>query len=1145
MVDNDHPDFVGQGGILQRQVLDALPDLIAYLSADGCFRFANRAYQTWFGLTDEQIVGRPYAEVLGTEAAERARPYVERALRGETAEYVARMPYRHGPVREIEGRIIPYVRADGSIPGVFGLIRDVSEGRRHSEEMREVVDGFEEGFFALDADGRYTMINESAARMLAARVDMPDFDRGQFIGVRHSETVPRSESGVVMQAFRRVSRSKVSESLRFPSAISGAAIAMRVFPTSNGGAGFIFWDATPDDIAEAARRESEARLSAIADNMPSGMVYQIEVQPGGEWRFTYVAQSSERLNGISAEEAIAKPRTLRLLIIPEDLPVFRTAMKRAMATLTPLDREVRMRRPDGELRWARLTSIPRPQPDGSVLWDGLQIDITEQKLAQQTLQRNEQRLRLALDTARMFAWEYDIADGAVFVSDNLVAVVGMPLPLGGFTDQVHPEDWPAVARSLAATLERAEPTDLECRFAQPGADGWIWINMRAVRIDGPDGQPQRMVGVAIDVSDRRRRMDALRESEARFRLTADSAPAFMWMSDTDGKLLFLNRFAIDFFGQPVERLMDHMRDFEHPDDAPAIRQMLTDSGVRGEGFSYEARYRRFDGQWRWLRCEGAPRLDEQGRLLGYTGCNIDITETREASELLARANLVLTEQVRTESAEKAQALLTQERFWEISKDLFAVVGRSDASVRAINATAWEATLGHPAGQLSGSALFGLVHPDDMARTGAFGEDLREGRVSSLENRHRHADGSWRWLSWNVIPEGDVIYCVARDITEDKLREEQVRRSQKLEALGQLTGGVAHDFNNLLTAIMGALDLVQKRPDDARLRERLIGAALSAAKRGERLNKQLLGFARRQAVNEEFVALGPMLEEMRPLIRGAVGDAIRLELGGSAGDAGAVIDPAQFEAAILNLVVNARDAMPAGGELRIDVRHAAAAELAKADLAIGGQYLVVQVRDSGTGLSEEALAHAFEPFFTTKEIGKGSGLGLAHVYGFARQSRGGVVIESEPGQGAAISILLPAAQHQPRRPADPERIRSSRRRRILLVEDDSLVGVVTETMLIDLGHVVTRAEDAEEALSELSRGSFDLLMTDIRMPGGMNGVQLARRVTQQAPQLCVLLCSGWAEDVLIDEIDGARWPMLTKPFDVAQLERAIYDALAHR
>ena len=670
----------------------------------------------------------------------------------------------------------------------------------------------------------------------------------------------------------------------------------------------------------------------------------------------------------------------------------------------------------------------------------------------------------------------------------------------------------------------------------------------------PNGAPDRVMDMRayptpsgavvfsfIDITERRRAEDELRRGRDRLRIALDAGGMAAFENDAlSGQSWFSDNIERAVGRTPSACLAHDV----HPEDEGRVRMARERVLETGEPIDLTVRFPSpVEGEWLWMNVQAARALDSEGRPVRMVGVMKDVTRAHNAGESLRTANIDLEARVRSESAERLQAELDRERFWTLSRDLYAVITRDGGVMRRINAPAWKAALGYEAGQLLGAPLRSIMHPDDLPPALAEVARLEAVPMIEFDGRFRHADGGWRWLSWKVISDGVLCYTTARDVTEDKAREEQVRRTQKLEALGQLTGGVAHDFNNILTVIMGALDLVEKRPYDAVLRESLLSAAKVATKRGERLNQQLLGFARRQAAHREFVVPSRQLEEMAPLIRGALSDVIALELDTAGYTRGIIADSAQFEVAVLNLVVNARDAMPDGGSLRISVRPARSKEVRRLGLP-AADYLVLDVADTGAGMSEQVQAHVFEPFFTTKEVGKGSGLGLAQVYAFARQCGGTADILTELGRGSTVSLYLPASD-APIAVEEPEapRVRAVPAKRILLVEDDTLVGAVTEGMLTHMGHKVTRADDAASALKVLSRSDFDLLFTDVRMPGGCNGVQLAHQATRKRPRLKVLLCSGWTDDELDKEGFGDKWPLLAKPFDAAELERALRGVLA--
>jgi CheY-like chemotaxis protein len=278
--------------------------------------------------------------------------------------------------------------------------------------------------------------------------------------------------------------------------------------------------------------------------------------------------------------------------------------------------------------------------------------------------------------------------------------------------------------------------------------------------------------------------------------------------------------------------------------------------------------------------------------------------------------------------------------------------------------------------------------------------------------------------------------------------------------------------------------------------------------------------------------------MHPLLNSALGDEIQLRYELARGPCGCAIEPSQLEAAVLNLIVNARDAMPKGGMVTLRTRTAAGDERLRLGLTGDDDHLVIEVVDTGEGMPREVVAHAFEPFFTTKAVGEGSGLGLSQVYGAARQSGGLATAESEPGEGTTVRMYLRMAPLPTATPAEADVPRAQPGDSVLLVEDDVLVGVVTESLLVSAGYQVTRANDAVEALAALRGGRFDILVTDVRMPGAMNGVDLAREATRRNPRLKVLLCSGWTAENLGPGVTDAPWPLLPKPYDEAQLRRAL-------
>ncbi len=477
-----------------------------------------------------------------------------------------------------------------------------------------------------------------------------------------------------------------------------------------------------------------------------------------------------------------------------------------------------------------------------------------------------------------------------------------------------------------------------------------------------------------------------------------------------------------------------------------------------------------------------------------------------------------------------------------------VVGAAKTSVNPAYAAMYRST---PA-ELTGRPVTELYAPESLAvRQAAIAASDRDGHAEFDVIRVRR-DGSRFpariWLATMRDNAGEPIYRIATvvDMTERKSIEQQLLQAQKMEAIGQLTGGVAHDFNNLLAVVIGNLDMLAAGTQLAGDDRDAVDLAISAAERGAALSHRLLAFARRQALNPAPTDVNALLAGMKPLVERAVGETVGVTLGRADDLWRALIDPSQLESAILNLSVNARDAMPQGGTLTIKTRNVVLDQdyaARHADVA-PGDYVGICVSDTGTGIAPEVLSRVFEPFFTTKEVGKGSGLGLSMVFGFVKQSGGHMRIYSEPGLGTCITLYLPRAYSEAARPTEERRAAVGHGETILLVEDNEQVRRTSIRILTMLGYQVISAVDAATALTLLDRHpNIQLLLSDIVLPGGMNGLELARAVREIRPALPTLLASGFADPSSVLGGDLARdVVVLTKPLRLNQMAQAIRDAL---
>lgn len=521
---------------------------------------------------------------------------------------------------------------------------------------------------------------------------------------------------------------------------------------------------------------------------------------------------------------------------------------------------------------------------------------------------------------------------------------------------------------------------------------------------------------------------------------------------------------------------------------------------------------------------------------------VETTERVRTEQALRRLNDTL-------EAEVAQRTRERDRIWQVSEDLLGV-SNFDGYFISVN-PAWTRLLGWSEDEIKKIHVNDLRHPDDAAHSIAGRQRLAAGVPTvRMENRFRHKDGSWCWLYWTMTAEQGLIYVIGRHVTAEKeataalqQAQEQLAQTQKLEAIAELTGGIAHDFNNMLMIVDGNAELLKRRLERSSDR-RAIEAIEHAAARGESLTRQLLAFSRRQTLNPSVIDLGQRLMAVRDVLASSARANVELTIDIPVDTWPVTIDVAEFELALVNIVVNARDAMPAGGTVTITANNI---QLRPGDTSdhVSGDFVALGITDNGSGIVPEILPRVFEPFFTTKGRQHGTGLGLSQVYGFTRQSGGTVTIASEPGRGATVTLYLPrstalpAAEPEARAPAQGAQPGET----VLLVEDNIEVQAVAASLLEQLGYQVRQADNASSALQILAAGQpIDLVFSDIVMPGEIDGLGLARRIEQDYPKVKVLLTTGYADAAAAAE---PGFPILRKPYRLAALGNALRDALDRR
>jgi PAS domain S-box-containing protein len=826
-------------------------------------------------------------------------------------------------------------------------------------------------------------------------------------------------------------------------------------------------------------------------------------------------------------------------------------------------------RQDGSRFWGSGEMMPlRDEAGAHVGYVKVMRDHTEQHLAGQTMAALNERYRLASRATNDAIWDWDLRSNTIQWNEALQDAYGWPpeqLDTSGdwWLATIHPEDRNRVALSIHAVIDGTGTswTD-EYRFQR--ADGsFAAVLDRGYVIRDRDGQAIRMIGAMLDLSERKRSEEALREHDERYRALVTASAQTVWTTDADGLVTEDSPSWRAFTGQTLEEWLGYgWLNAIHPADRAHAGQHWRAAVADRRELDTEFRLRHAaTGGWRWTSVRAVP-LRNDGAVRGWVGMNIDIEDRKRAEAALQELNANLGQQVE----QRSRALEEASEFTRLALTAVGGVGvwtYDVATARFFCDAAISSLYGldpvAAAAGISPEGFLANVHPDDRPRMWAVLTDNHD-RGGDLELQYRicHPDGSLRWVlsrRHTLVENGRAVRRtgVGIETTRQHQMEEQLRQSQKMEAVGQLTGGLAHDFNNLLTGVTGSLELMQARVAQGRIRDldRYVNAAQGAAKRAAALTHRLLAFSRRQTLDPKPTDVNRLVTDMEDLIRRTVGPEIMVEpLVGAAGLWSALVDPGQLENALLNLCINARDAMPDGGKITIetgnrwmDERSAREREL------LPGQYVSLCVSDNGTGMTPDVIAKAFDPFFTTKPIGQGTGLGLSMVYGFARQSGGQACIYSEVGQGTMVCVYLPRhigqAEKAEAAPDPAGAPRAEQGETVLVVDDEPTVRMLVTEVLEDLGYRAIEAADGSAGLQVLqSDVRIDLLVTDVGLPGGMNGRQVADAARQARPGLKVLFITGYAENAVLSH--GHLEPgmhVLTKPFAMDALAARVRELIA--
>ena len=825
--------------------------------------------------------------------------------------------------------------------------------------------------------------------------------------------------------------------------------------------------------------------------------------------------------GVDPATFVPSRETLLALIHPDDRAAAEAARQRLMQTGESGILRFRIIRPDGQLRWrdaiAKLQHDETGQPIAVV---GVTRDITEEVEARAQIVEQAERLRQVERVAKVGFYRRALDGSLMVASEEKLRQFGFspnsgPLDIEAFRARFHPEDLPVIEEAGRKIVAEGSTETATVRVLHP--DGTTrWIRIVAGLERDAEGRPVAVTGLSQDVTEEMEATLRLRRQE---RLLADVgrvARLGFWRRRLDEEVMEWSDEMYRHWGVApgsVTPTLDLVRSRLVAADLPRWEQMRATLLASGETQTVECRVRHDDGSVRWLRITAGLERDRDGRPTIY-GITQDVTEAVTANERIARAQLQLAEAARLAGLGFWRLPIGSDRF-EVTDIIPEQLGRDPAvftgSIETYRREIW-------------------LDEDAEVLLATLETVRQSGEPAFVTYRVRLPDGTIRVRSSTIALERAAdgtplaLVGVSQDVTERIEQQQRLERSQRLSALGELTGGIAHDVNNLLSVIGLNLELIREQLGEGDGQE-LASAALAAVDRGAKLTRGLLAFAQRQPLRPAAVPLGPLFAGLETLLRRTLGGRIDLAVVLDPATPPALADAAQLESALVNLVLNARDAMPDGGTVTLSATLAPERELASLNLA--GPAVKITVADQGVGMTAEVLARAFEPFFTTKGSGKGTGLGLSMVYGFARQSGGEVRIDSAPGRGTTVTLWLPAAA-APAEAKTPSTVdgKALAGATVLIVEDEPPLRALIERICAEAGLRTHAVAEGDAALALLRYGvAVDLVLSDVRMPGRLDGRALAAEIRTLRPNLPVLLMTGYDDTGLTD----TELPIVRKPF----------------
>ncbi len=1119
--------------------------IVHLVDGDGRSRYVSDSITPILGYSPGEIQGRPFHTLIHPEDQEAARArFQDLASRpGTTLSMEIRLRHRDGRWIWFEN-VGTNLLQDPDVEAVVVNSRDITERRRTQGEIKAWQDRLQEvirhdpmGVALLDRDLHFLFVSDQFCADYRVT-------REETVGRHHYEVFPDLPEKW-RRAHRRALAGEVVEGhddpfLREDGVMETARWRVRPWYDEEGSVGGII---LYTEITTERKRTEEAYGAVLQSSLEGFWVADVRgtILDANDTACRWLGYRKDELVGMSISEidALESSRDVGAHI------------QRVMDERGDRFESVH-RRKDGSLMDVEV-SITHLNLEGGRLFVFVR-DITEQRRAREALERERDRLAHVIEATGVGTWEWNVRTGEAEMDERWAAMLGYSLGELEPIDQTtwervsHPDDL-AVAKTRLEQHLGGAAEDYSALVRMRHKDGhWVWIEDRGkVREWSPDGQPLRMFGTHTDISERVKADAALREREEFQRSLLASSPVALFTLDREGRVRSWNPAAEEIFGWTEEEAVGSPLPVVPPEKQAEFRELLREVWEGKILRQKELTRIRKDGSHIQVSLSSARIRGSAGEVTGVMSALADITEQKTAEEALARERALLRKVMETSPV----GIVVLDRRGEIlfanafSEQLLGLE-RSRISGRTYNAPEWEI-----------SSVEGDPFPEEKL---PFRRVMDSGEpVFDVRHAVSRPDGARVFLSVNAAPlreeDGEVtgVVTVMEDITQrvtDQEEREQVqaqlRQAQKLEAVGRLAGGVAHDFNNMLAVIMSAAEMAIPEVDPGSTVFQDLMQINEAAERSANLTRQLLAFSRKQVIRPRATDLNQLVAEQEKILRRLIGEEIEIRLGLREGLWSVLIDPSQVDQILANLLVNARDAIQGTGNVSIDTDNVLLDEThSREDMAVEpGEHVLLSITDTGSGMDAGTLEQIFDPFFTTKVQGKGTGLGLATVYGIVRQNNGVIHVYSEPGMGTTFKIYLPRHAGEAvdvRGEVEKPLVGSET---VLVVEDEEAILKLARRFLEDTGYRVLTARTPMEALGSAHEldGEIHLLLTDVVMPG-MNGKQLQRRLQELRPRIRTLFMSGYTANVIAQRgVLEEGVDFIQKPFTMRTLTRRVREVL---